>query len=105
MCRSWDDIVAEKQAKQAINENYNADEEVKKEANRCGNGDCMCKKSPKDFPDWKWLITRQGYAMVLHLKFEAQKRDQDLFGQYHYNDYSAYGFQEVVENHVSISSP
>ena len=104
MCRPRDDIVTEKQA---IHDDYDPDmenEEEQGEANRCGSGNCMCKKSPKDFPEWKWLITRKGYAMVVHLQVESEKRDQDMMGQYHYNDFSGYGFQEVVENHVSAAN-
>lgn len=41
--------------------------------------------------------------MVAKLKDEAMKRDQDAMGEYHYNDYSGYGFQEAVENHVSLT--
>lgn len=93
--------------KQAIDEEYDPgedDEEGEEETNVCGRGNCMCKKLPEDFPGWKWLITRKGYAIVVHLAVEAEKRDQDLMGQYHYNDFSGYGFQEMVENHVGATS-
>jgi hypothetical protein len=102
ICRSYEDIVAEKEA---TDENYDVDEDDGEETNMCGSGDCMCSKSPEDFPEWKWLLTRKGVRMVADLKNEAEKRDQDAFDQYHYNDYSAHGFQEVVENHVSNPHP
>lgn len=97
--RSWEDIVTEKRM---LDEDYDSDEEDEDNPNLCADGNCMCKKSPQEFPDWKWFITRKGLKMVEHLKDEAMKRDQDACGQYHYNDYSGYGFQEVVENHVSF---
>jgi hypothetical protein len=104
MCRPWDDIVAEKQA---IDEDYDPDEayQAHRESGKaCGSGNCMCRKSPQEFPNWKWLITRKGYEKLIDLTIEAEKRDQDHMGQYHYNDFSGYGFQEVVENHVSFAT-
>jgi hypothetical protein len=92
-------MVAEKQA---VDEDYDPDEDDDaEEFNNNGDGSCMCSKLSKDFPDWKWFITRKGLHMVEHLKEEALNRDQDEMGRYHYNDFSAHGFQEVVENHVS----
>lgn len=42
--------------------------------------------------------------MVEHLSREAMKRDQDSFGEWHYTDFTGYGFQEAVENHLCLSA-
>lgn len=47
MCRSWEDIVAEKRA---IDEDFDFDED-KEEVNHCGNGSRTCKKSSRAFLD------------------------------------------------------
>lgn len=100
ICRPPDDIIAEKQD---TNEDYDPEDDDERELNLCGTKDCKCSKSPKDSPHWKWLITRKGLKMVAALMNEAMKRDQDAMDQYQYNDFSGYGFQEVVENHVRHS--
>jgi hypothetical protein len=104
MCRPQDDVRAEKQAADEGDDSEEDYDEDKETSNACGSGNCMCKKSPQDFPDWKWLITRKGYQMIIDLSIEAEKRDQDHMGEYHYNDFSGYGFQEAVENHVSSAT-
>jgi hypothetical protein len=108
ICRPRRDVIAEKQAKkQATDEDDDSEEDDDTDnetSNAYGSGNCMCRKSPQDFPDWKWLITRKGYQMIIDLQIAAEKRDQDHMGEYHYNDFSGYGFQEVVENHVSFAT-
>ena len=66
----------------------------------CGTNACMCRKEPAEHPEWKWVITRKGLEVLFHLQEEADKRDQDIMGEDEDNDFTGYGFQEVVQNHV-----
>ena len=101
MCRPGWDIVAEKQA---VDDEYDPDEdeESEEEINKCGNGSCMCDKAVSERPEWKWVISKSGLEHVKHLMKEIWKRDQDSHGQYHYNDFNGYGFQEIMENEVNF---
>jgi hypothetical protein len=74
--------------------------EEAEEVNSCGLESCMCKKPVNKHPEWKWIISKKGFEAVKHFQKEAMKRDQDVFGQYHYNDFSGYGFQEAVNNEL-----
>lgn len=67
----------------------------------CGRKNCVCMKPAHERPGHKWIMTAEGCRMFYNLRLEAMKRDQDVFGEYFYNDFTGYGFQEVVENHVS----
>lgn len=94
MCRPFDDIEAEKRAN---DEDYDSEAE---DSNTCGTASCMCKRPAKDHPEWKFIISKKGLEAVKNFQKEAMKRDQDVFGQYHYNDFSGYGFQEAVNNEI-----
>jgi len=59
------------------------------------------KKDIKDFPEWKWIVSRKGYKMFVNMDVDIQKRDQDRFMMHVYTDFSGYGVQEVIENWVS----
>lgn len=65
--------------------------------------DCMCKKPARDHPDWIWIFTEEGLKLFAQWQIQAEKRDQDAFGMYIYNDFTAYGLTEVMENQVGIS--
>lgn len=49
------------------------------------------------------MLQMSSKARKLNKKYElqTQKRDQDLFGMYIYNDFTGYGLQEVIENQLS----
>jgi hypothetical protein len=93
MCRAFNDIEAEKRAN-------DEDSEEAEDMNSCGTASCMCKKPLPDHPGWKWIISQKGFEAIQHFWKEAMNRDQDMFGQYHYNDFSGYGFQEAVNNEI-----
>lgn len=75
--------------------------DIKEHPTGCGTSRCKCGKSPSEFPEWKWVMSTAGAAAATVLGAECIKRDQDMQNQYHYNDFSGYGFQEAMENHVS----
>ena len=74
-------------------EDEDKDDEPKEEISNFG-------KPASDFPDHLWIMTRKGEELTAHLSDEIFNRDQDAHDQYFYNDFSGYGFQEVVENHL-----
>src|SRR5271155_708292 len=109
MCRPHDDISAQKRAEDS---DYDSEEDESEEEENedgtgnerartvCGRRDCMCKKPAAEHPEHKWIISENGYKVTAKLQHEALTRDQDAMDSYQYNDFSGYGFQEVVENHV-----
>lgn len=128
MCRSRDDIEDEKKDKRPINadgfeggesaggydladvedeEDSDEDEEEGGHAtlaeNRAPDGKCMCKKPAKDFPGWKWVVSKRALDIMMDdLAYEFSKRDQDAHDEYHFNDFTGYGMQEVMENQAGL---
>lgn len=77
------------------------EEPSKKEIKRCEKENKqVAKKLSADCPDWPWIVTRMGNYLVNTYRDEAERRDQDNFGMYIYNDFSGYGPQEVIENQL-----
>lgn len=74
--------------------------EDSEDINQCGTDACMCKKPVADHPEWKWIISKKGFEVVKYMQLEALHRDQDFMDQYHYNDFSGYGYQEMVNNQL-----
>lgn len=66
--------------------------------------DCMCKKPATEHPDWAWVFTEEGLKLFAQWQIQAEKRDQEAFGMYHYNDFTPHGLTEVMENQVGASS-
>lgn len=129
MCRPRDDVEDERKDKRPINadgfeggesaggfdladvetdeEDSDEDEEEGGHANLVENrdpdGKCMCKKPAKDFPEWKWVVSKRALdTMIFDLKKEFWKRDQDAHRRYHCNDWTGYGMQEVMENQAGV---
>lgn len=108
-CRTLDDIRAEKEAGEGVDdeEDEGADEDDEDDdehgypINRCEDG-CMCQKPLQEHPEWKWSISNQALDIMQQLMKECWMRDHDAQGQYHYNDFNGYGVQEVVENAVGV---
>lgn len=94
MCRPRYDIDAEKWAR---DEDEDEDDDT---LYTCNTDACVCDRPLSARPEWKWCISKRGLTTHVHLHNEAMHRDQDFMGEYVYNDFSGYGFQEVVENHV-----
>jgi len=59
----------------------------------------------KDFPEHKWAVSKKGKALLEGYALQSMKRDQDSFNMYIYNDWSAYGEQEIAENMVRMNFP
>lgn len=53
-------------------------------------------KSPSEHPGHKWIMSKPAQAFTVECFQAAQKRDQDFFRMYIYNDFTSYGLQEVV---------
>jgi len=56
--------------------------------------------TPEEVPEWPWVITKMGNYLVNVYTDQAERRDQDNFDMYVYNDFTGYGLQEVVENQL-----
>ena len=61
----------------------------------------MCDKNLDEYPDWKWVVIKKSGKITADLFKEAWKRDQDAHDEYHYNDFTGDGQQEVMNNEVS----
>jgi hypothetical protein len=68
----------------------------------CGQKNCICKLPIEDHPEHKWMLTKKGYLNTARLMYEVNIRDQDAIGEYFCNDFSGYGYQEVMENQVRL---
>lgn len=55
-------------------------------------------KPAADFPDYPWKRSTKCRKLDNRYSIQVQKRDQDMFGCYFYNDFTGYGMQEVIEN-------
>jgi hypothetical protein len=64
----------------------------------------MCKKSHDQNPDWPIFLSEEGSDIMFDLMNEKEKRDQDNFGIYIYNDWSGWGTAEVMVNAVGDTS-
>ncbi|KAF4962590.1 hypothetical protein FSARC_9368 [Fusarium sarcochroum] len=49
-------------------------------------------------PEWPWFFTMRGQDRFTWWEQEALKRDQDDFKMHIYNDFTAYGMHELLEN-------
>ncbi|RBR26898.1 uncharacterized protein FIESC28_00324 [Fusarium coffeatum] len=49
-------------------------------------------------PDWPWYFTMRAHDRLTWWQVEALKRDQDDFDLHIYNDFTAYGMHELMEN-------
>ena len=64
----------------------------------------MFKKSPSEHPDWKWVMMWESWKNFCEYNKRADYTHPDLFHMYIYNDFHAYGLQELIENMVSLSA-
>ncbi|KIX09103.1 uncharacterized protein Z518_00181 [Rhinocladiella mackenziei CBS 650.93] len=75
-------------------------DEAKKPESTCDSKSCICENSAADHPQWKWLLTKDGYQMAGDLERELHVRNQYAASEYYPEDWSGYAFQEVVENQL-----
>ena len=59
---------------------------------------CMCRRPADLHPEYDWVMTKRGFEQALHWMHEREKRTQENFELYIFNDYNGYGTQEVIEN-------
>jgi hypothetical protein len=60
----------------------------------------VCAAAVKDRAEWPWVVSEEGLKQYQKLEMQAAGRDQNEHGLYIYNDYTAYGMNEVVDNWV-----
>lgn len=60
-------------------------------------------KPAADFPDHKWKALWATWTMICEYRRRAMYTCPDAFSMYIYNDFNAYGLQELIEN--AVSSP
>lgn len=94
LCRPHWDIETERFDKEEEDEDENDEED------QCA-ADCVCKDPANDRPEWTWVASEEGLKMYKELEMQAFNRDQDVQGVYMYNDFTAYGINEVIDNWVS----
>ncbi|EED12789.1 conserved hypothetical protein [Talaromyces stipitatus ATCC 10500] len=51
-------------------------------------------------PEWPWIMSSLALDKYHELEKQAENRDQELHGVYMYNDFTAYGINEVIENQL-----
>jgi hypothetical protein len=74
-------------------------EEEEPPKQRCDGGrTCLCDKPASEHPDHPWQILQAGKLKWLMQRSMCDIRDPDGFGMYIYNDWSAWGALEVLEN-------
>ena len=64
---------------------------------------CICGKPADENTAYRWAVTRKGYELAAEWRVQKGKRDQDNFGMYIFNDWTAYGICEVIENMVRVT--
>lgn len=75
------------------------DEDEAADKPRCDGGKtCLCDKPAADHPDHKWKLSVAGKAKFFSQRTQCDLRDPDNFHMYTFNDHSAYGVVEVVQN-------
>ena len=94
---SWD-----REAQKGEDEDEDEDEEEEVDDDDDHGEECVCNQPLEKQPDWSWRITKAGLKIVKQTQKEVMKRDQDLYGLHVYNDFTGYGLQEVIENHVRL---
>ncbi|KAH7329698.1 hypothetical protein B0I35DRAFT_420681 [Stachybotrys elegans] len=80
-------------------ENDEDDADGSRKNKTCDGGKtCPCTKPASALPSHPYTVTRAGMAKHRMAGDMANLRSPDTFGMYTYNDHSAYGAAEVVEN-------
>ncbi|EXJ93136.1 hypothetical protein A1O3_01693 [Capronia epimyces CBS 606.96] len=104
ICRPLDDITVEKRATYEDYESSEDDEgegeQMQRLAQTCGTKQCICKKPSNAHPQHRWLLSREGYKTLAHMRYEEAIRNEDNYAEYHFSDFNGYGFQEMMENQL-----
>jgi hypothetical protein len=67
---------------------------------QCGTKTCKCNKTLEKSPGWPIFLTKEGGKNMFRLIDENERRNQDNFDMYIYNDWSGWGTAEVLTNAV-----
>ncbi|KAK4201329.1 hypothetical protein QBC40DRAFT_324460 [Triangularia verruculosa] len=66
---------------------------------KCDGGKkCYCTQLYDDHPEHPYVMTRAAKSMFVDLRSHCEVRDPDNFRMYTFNDHSAYGALQVLEN-------
>lgn len=96
ICRPRADLEAENDAKPA---KQRLKESELFEQDKCDGGtECMCNKDPKDHPEWRWVVMREGKKRKLYMTVYSNYSNPGLFHMHVYSDHHGYGIGELIEN-------
>lgn len=71
----------------------------KKPKQKCDGGEtCLCKKPANENPEHDWIVSYAGFRKWIAQDTMSGVRCPDFFSMYTFNDHSAYGTLEVIEN-------
>lgn len=74
-------------------------QKTKEGKQKCDGGEtCICNKPANENPEHDWVVTYGGFRKWIAQLTMAAVRCPDVFGMYTYNDHSAYGTLEVIQN-------
>ncbi|KAK4177160.1 hypothetical protein QBC36DRAFT_289795 [Triangularia setosa] len=86
----------EEEASNKNNKGKNGDDGDK---SKCDGGNkCYCIQLYDDHPEHPYVMTRAAKSMFVDLRSHCEVRDPNNFGMYTFNDHSAYGALEVLQN-------
>jgi len=75
------------------------EDEDEDQPGKCDGGKtCLCMKPASEKPDHPWKMTLAGQTLFCTQRAMCDLRDPDGFSMYTFNDHSAYGTLEVLQN-------
>jgi hypothetical protein len=83
---------------------FDDDEKEEEDEEGDGNGSCdggkkcLCSKPVTEHPDHPWKVSVAGKTKFFLQRVHSELRTPDSFGMYTFNDHSAYGTLEVIQN-------
>lgn len=82
-------------------EEYDSDAHKARRTKRMADAKKYMNKLASNFPSHPFIISRAAERLANNSIDEAAKRDPSGLDMYVYNDYTGYGLQEIMENHLS----
>lgn len=77
-----------------------ADEDDESESSDPEDTETLRIQDNLDSPEWPWTLSSSAIDKYHELKKQAELRDQDMQDVYVYNNFTAYGVNELVDNWV-----
>ena len=82
-----------------------SDDEEEEEEEVCDGPDCVCKQPADEHPEYLWKMSKGSQDLWTDWEEQKATRDQEIFDLHIYNNFSAYGCTEVMQNMVSGELP